>query len=129
MGLSESLPVTSYIKMIDIWMLFTMTIPFLEVVMHTTNEVFKRPPVLDKRVGVVKVKSAEEQVEMEEEEEEFKTNNKISSSLVKMASRMMLPICSLIFTLIFWVVGIIQSYSSGAAQDQNMTDCLTIDLN
>ena len=69
MGLSESLPVTSYIKMIDIWMLFTMTIPFLEVIMHTTNEVFKRPPVLDKRVGVVKVKSAEEQVEMEEEEE------------------------------------------------------------
>ena len=129
MGLSESLPVTSYIKMIDIWMLFTMTIPFLEVVMHTTNEVFKRPPVLDKRVGVVKVKSAEEQVEMEDEEEECKTNNKMSSSLVKMASRMMLPICSLIFTLIFWVVGIIRSYSSGDSHDQNMTDCLTKDLN
>ena len=125
MGLSESLPVTSYIKMIDIWMLFTMTIPFLEVVMHTTNEVFKRPPVLDKRVGVVKVKPAEEeQVEMEEEEEE-----EISVPLVRMASRMMLPIFSLIFTLIFWVVGIIRSYSSGAAQDQNMTDCLTNDLN
>ena len=128
MGLSESLPVTSYIKMIDIWMLFTMTIPFLEVVMHTTNELFKRPPVLDKRVGVVKVSSAEEQVEMEEEEE-CQTNNKICFPLVRMASRMMLPICSLIFTLIFWVVGIIRSYSSGAAQDQNMTDCLTKDLN
>ena len=129
MGLSESLPVTSYIKMIDIWMLFTMTIPFLEVIMHTTNEVFKRPPVLDKRVGVVKVKPAEEeQVEMEEEEE-CQTNNKIIFPLVRMTSRMMLPICSLIFTLVFWVVGIIQSYSSGAAQDQNMTDCLTKDLN
>ena len=130
MGLSESLPVTSYIKMIDIWMLFTMTIPFLEVIMHTTNEVFKRPPVLDKRVGVVKVKPAEEeQVEVEEEREECKINNKICFSLVRMASRMMLPICSLIFTLIFWVVGIIRSYSSSAAQDQNMTDCLTKDLN
>ena len=129
MGLSESLPVTSYIKMIDIWMLFTMTIPFLEVIMHTTNEVFKRPPVLDKRVGVVKVKPVEEeQVEMEEEEE-CKTNNKISFSFVRMASRMMLPIFSLIFTLIFWVVGIIRSYSSGDAQDPNMTDCLTKDLN
>ena len=130
MGLSESLPVTSYIKMIDIWMLFTMTIPFLEVIMHTTNEVFKRPPVLDKRVGVVKVKPAEEeQVEVEEEREECKINNKICFSLVRMASRMMLPICSLIFTLIFWVVGIIRSYSSGDAQDHNMTDCLTKDLN
>ena len=42
--------------------------------MHTTNEVFKRPPGLDKRVGVVKVKSAEEQVEMEEEEKEMSRN-------------------------------------------------------
>ena len=78
---------------------------------------------------MVKVKSAEEQVEMEEEEEECKTSNKISSSLVRMASRMMLPICSLIFTLIFWVVGIIKSYSRGDTQDQNMTDCITKDLN
>ena len=128
MGLSESLPVTSYIKMIDIWMLFTMTIPFLEVVMHTTNELFKRPPGLDKRVGVVKVKSAEEQVEMEEEEEECKTSNN-RFPLVRMASHLKLPISSLIFTLIFWVVGIIRSFSSSAAQDQNMTDCLTKDLN
>ena len=38
LGLSQTLPVTSYIKMIDIWMVFTMTIPFLEVVLHTTDD-------------------------------------------------------------------------------------------
>ena len=38
LGLSQTLPVTSYIKMIDIWMGFTMTIPFLEVVLHTTDD-------------------------------------------------------------------------------------------
>ena len=38
LGLSQTLPVTSYIKMIDIWMVFTMTIPFLEVVLHTIDE-------------------------------------------------------------------------------------------
>ena len=42
LGLTQSLPVTSYIKMIDIWMLFTMTVPFLEVVLHTKNEVLNR---------------------------------------------------------------------------------------
>ena len=42
MGLSQTLPVTSYFKMIDIWMLFTMTVPFLEVVLHTVKEVFKK---------------------------------------------------------------------------------------
>ena len=52
LGLSKSLPVTSYFKMIDIWMLFTMTVPFLEVVLHTANEVFKQPDF--SRVSVVR---------------------------------------------------------------------------
>ena len=46
LGLSQSVPVTSYIKMVDIWMLFTMTIPFLEVVYHTSNEMFKQSDVV-----------------------------------------------------------------------------------
>ena len=125
MGLSESLPVTSYIKMIDIWMLFTMTIPFLEVIMHTTNEVFKRPPGPDKQVAVVRVKPAEQN----EEEEEPKASSRVSSKLVRLTSRLILPISSLIFALTFWTVGLVASFSSGAIQDPNMTDCLTLDLN
>ena len=105
-----------------------MTVPFLEVVLHTTNEVFKRPSaILDRRVDVVRVKSAEEQ---EEEEEAIpKTNNSINSTILRLTGRVLLPIGSLIFTVIFWVVGLIASYSSGANQDPNMTDCLTVDLN
>ena len=77
MGLSQTLPVTSYFKMIDIWMLFTMTVPFLEVVCHTSNEVFKKsraafPSCLNKRVGVVTVEPAEDQ---EGEEEPFSIEN------------------------------------------------------
>ena len=110
--------------MIDIWMLFTMTIPFLEVVLLTTNEVFKRPnAILDKRVDVVRVKSAEE------EEEMLKTSNIMNSTIVKLTGWLLLPIGSLIFTVIFWVVGLVASYSSGAIQDPNMTDCLTVDIN
>ena len=126
LGLSQSLPVTSYIKMIDIWMLFTMTIPFLEVVLHTTQEVYKNKIKLhivpETRVDVVKVKSGEEN------EEEAKTNNTMKLTLSMVMGNLMLPICSLIFTLIFWAVGIIKSYSSGDAQGSNMSDCLTIDL-
>ena len=66
LGLSQSLPVTSYVKMIDIWMLFTMTVPFLEVVMHTTNEAFKQPRVdnfdNECQVNVVSVMPTQEQV-------------------------------------------------------------------
>ena len=112
--------------MIDIWMLFTMTVPFLVVVLLTTNEVLKRPDTIKKRVDVVRVKSAEEQ---EEEDEILKMSNSMNSTIVRLTGRLLLPIGSLIFTIIFWVVGLIASFSSGAIQDPNMTDCLTVDLN
>ena len=112
--------------MIDIWMLFTMTVPFLEVVMHTTNEAFKQPRVghfsTERQVNVVRVKSANEQ------EEVLRTSSTNHTS-VRLAGWLMLPISSLIFTLVFWIVGLVQSYSSVAVQDPNMTDCLKIDHN
>jgi len=40
-GISSTLPTTSYVKMIDIWMIFTMTFPLLEVALHTYKETLK----------------------------------------------------------------------------------------
>ena len=110
MGLTQTLPVTSYFKMIDIWMLFTMTVPFLEVVCHTTNEVFKKsraafPSCLNKRVGVVTVKPAEDQ---EREEEE-----KSGKNILNLIACLLLPLSSFVFATIFWIVGLIASYSDG----------------
>ena len=126
LGLSQSLPVTSYIKMIDIWMLFTMTIPFLEVVLHTTHEVFKnqRASKIVPGTRVLNIKSGEE----EKKEEDAKTNNIMKVKLSKVMGNLMLPICSIVFTIIFWAVGLIQAYSSGDVQDSNFSDCLSIDL-
>lgn len=39
MGISSSLPSTGYIKMIDIWMIFTMTYPFFIIIIHSIKEV------------------------------------------------------------------------------------------
>ena len=37
-NVSMSLPKTSYVKMVDVWLLFTLLIPFLEVCLrHTCN--------------------------------------------------------------------------------------------
>ena len=38
-GISQTLPSTSYIKMIDVWMIFTMTFLFCEVSLHTAKEI------------------------------------------------------------------------------------------
>ena len=123
MGLSQTLPVTSYFKMIDIWMLFTMTVPFLEVVLHTSKEMFKKSRAtqlsfLKKRVDVVNVKPAKDQ----ELVEEIKTSNNI----LNMIASLMLPVSSLIFAFIFWTIGLIASYSDGNITDPNMTECLYI---
>ena len=130
LGLSQSLPVTSYIKMIDIWMLFTMTIPFLEVVVHTTHEVFKDKKAShigpETRVGVLEVKCGEDD-EVGKEEEKKKNNIK-NLTLSKVMGSLMLPILSLGFIIIFWTVGLIHANSSGDVLDFNMYDCLAIDL-
>ena len=126
LGLTQSLPITSYIKMIDIWMLFTMTVPFLEVVLHTTNEVFVRRASHvgpDKRV--IGVKPA---MELEEEEKE-PSKTRMRSILRTLTCHLKLPFSSLVFTISFWVVGLSLSYSSDSVQDPNMTDCLVIHLN
>ena len=34
MAISDSLPMTGYIKMIDIWMIFTMSYPFVVITLH-----------------------------------------------------------------------------------------------
>ena len=109
--------------MIDIWMLFTMIVPFLEVIHHTTIEMFKKstPTCLNKRVGVVNVKPAED----EEVVEEVKTGNNILNSICSP----MLPVSSLIFVFVFWTVGLIASYSDGNNTDPNMTECLAVQSN
>ena len=126
MGLSQTLPVTSYFKMIDIWMLFTMTVPFLEVVVHTSKEVFTKsrtafPSCLNKRVGVVTVKPAEDQ---EREEEE-----KSGKNILNLIACLLLPLSSFVFATIFWIVGLIASNSDGNSTDQNMAECLAIQPN
>ena len=120
LGLSQSLPVTSYVKMIDIWMLFTMTIPFLEVALHTINEVQSHPG----HMAVVKVKP----VNKMEDEEIPETSTGKKSKLLRLSGRLVLPVGSLVFTLTFWVVGLIKSCFSGYHQDADMFDCLVFDL-
>ena len=39
MGISQSLPQTGYVKMIDIWMIFTMSYPFFVIACHCGIEV------------------------------------------------------------------------------------------
>ena len=39
MGISNELPVTGYIKMVDVWMIFSISYPFIEITLHSMKEV------------------------------------------------------------------------------------------
>ena len=41
LGISQSLPSTSYIKLIEVWMLFTMIYPFAEIVVLCLEDMLK----------------------------------------------------------------------------------------
>ena len=41
LGISQSLPSTSYIKLIEVWMLFTMIYPFAEIVVLCIEDMLK----------------------------------------------------------------------------------------
>ena len=34
-GISQTLPTTAYVKMVDVWMIVSMIVPFLEVALHS----------------------------------------------------------------------------------------------
>ena len=48
LGISQSLPSTSYIKLIDIWMIFTMIYPFAETVLVCLKDAVKERTVVVK---------------------------------------------------------------------------------
>ena len=95
-----------------------MTIPFLEVVYHTSNEMFKQS-------DVVRVTPNN----WSEEDEMPNTNSDSKAQFLRKTQRLVLPTSSLLFTLIFWIVGLIASFYSAGSLDSDMSDCLTIDLN
>ena len=43
-NVSNNLPKTSYVKMIDIWLIFNLLLPFIEVLVHTYMDSLRSDP-------------------------------------------------------------------------------------
>ena len=46
-GISQSVLATSYVKWIDVWMIFTMIVPFLEVITMLAKGVHQRGEMVE----------------------------------------------------------------------------------
>jgi hypothetical protein len=40
-SVSNSLPRTSYVKLVDIWLIFSLLVPFVEVIIHTVIDILR----------------------------------------------------------------------------------------
>ena len=88
---------TAYIKMIDIWMIFSMLYPFSVVMLYST-------------LYFVKQKTQNILVPMKIETVEWK--DKILPRIIIFLLDFGLPVIVIIFIIIFWVLGIINTASS-----------------
>jgi hypothetical protein len=87
MGVMQSLTVTAYIKMVDIWILFTMFYPFLSVSLYTIKELLKNKV---KKVSGSWVEDDERKI-----------------IIVDYLLSWGLPLLMSIFTIIYWTVGLL----------------------
>ena len=93
LGLSQTLPVTSYVKMLDIWLIFTMIVPFIEVAMHACNQHLEKR----KRVAPTMISS------------KISSETQKSGFCIGRLSRVLLPLVSLLFSAGFWILGFLVS--------------------
>ena len=95
---SISLPQTAYVKLIDIWLLYGLTLPFLGFILSCLEEIYKEPA---SPVTVTKVKP----VGLLESD---KTRNGKQARVQKLG-RVVLPITTVIF-IFFYIIYAVYSY-------------------
>ena len=131
-SVSNDLPKTSYMKMVDIWMIFNLIIPFVEVLLHVYKETFFVTEEEDDEMrskpntNIVQVESnekKEDNVEMEIQVlinlstsqfqiylfQDIKISRKPTS--VEIVSRIVNPLVIVSFAVIYWVLGFVKYFN------------------
>ena len=95
---SISLPQTAYVKLIDVWLLYGLTLPFLGFILTCLEEIYKEPVTT---VSLTKVKPAGLM-------ESDKPRNSNQARVQKLG-RVVLPITTVIF-IFFYIIYAVYSY-------------------
>ena len=110
LSINNNLPPTSYIKMIDVWLLFNLMKPFVDIIINTyienvrgENETNKKKEVFYERNSSAWDKQAGKQ-KLPEIAVPRSPSKTIENS--KYFSRVIYPIFCLVFTILFWIIGL-----------------------
>ena len=104
------LPETSYVKMIDVWLIFTMFIPFYGVISSAIRDFYqfkiKLQEELENKVSVFQV-----DLDKNEAKEESETNYEFKLELLSVMDKFVLPLIFTTFFSAYFAYGIYLSYT------------------
>ena len=94
---SNNLPKTSYMKMMDVWLLFNLIIPFIVVLIHTYMETLRKADDEDDDDDH-KILS---RLEMDSERQKIKRLH-----FLRRVSLIYNPLIALLFVSLYWAIGL-----------------------
>ena len=100
-SISNGLPKTSYMKMVDVWLLFNLLYPFLTVLLHTYMDTLRSDEEIQDN-GENTSKNINEKIRM-------KSRKRQRLEYAKKVSLVHMPVCCLIFAGLYWIIGLKQA--------------------
>ena len=127
LSVSGSLPTTSYIKMVDVWFIFNLMIPFFEVILHTYIDNLRQQEDEEREINhhgkkikvgekaPIQVKPYDSKLVSHDEltqdaalkkfyKESKATEYKLARAL--RIAHVWIPVCVVVFTAVYWVIGL-----------------------
>ena len=118
LSINNNLPPTAYIKMIDVWLLFNLMKPFVDIIINTYIENVRGENESNKKKEVFYERNSsawDKQPGQQKLPEVQVSNNKHSPSQTieksKYFSRVLYPIFCIVFTILFWIIGLYKYYN------------------
>ena len=93
---SNNLPKTSYMKMMDVWLLFNLIIPFMVVLIHTYMDTLRKADDEDEDDNKILTR-----VEMDKRSQQTKRLN-----FLQRVSLIYNPLIALLFVSLYWAIGL-----------------------
>jgi len=110
LGISSTLPTTSYVKMVDLWMIFTMLYPFCEVLIHTISHRMRNHLSGDYGSTTPLVTSGSVQPLAGNtggrSGSKYRTSLDSIHTMTTLTTDWVMPVLSAMFILPYWIVGL-----------------------
>jgi len=110
----EKLPSTSYVRLVDIWLICGQLIPFIEVILITLMELYNEEDNHFNHHGFMRRGGSISQMispaQSNKEDKNKDNDNEIKIKILKIIEKKIVPGLFLLFSLVYWTFGLLCYY-------------------